>query len=403
MKEAGKAWRELWKPPDGAMLVAGGVGERQVAWVRVLVVALLLLSPLYRQIFEPFDLRNLLGLADNLLALVYALFVYFYLRYRSYTPWLGFVTCAMDGALVTLLLVLYVVVVSPLDGINDTYNFEVYFLVIMAISLRQDRRICLLVGSFIIVQYGGLLSYVMNHYDLAAVYRQNPSTGEFNTVYQIRRLVLLSSAVLISFVYMTRSRALVNDAIHDPLTGLLNRGYFDTLFDHEIERARRYDHRFAVVMVDADHFKRINDTLGHSAGDAVLKALGQMLRNGVRDSDIVVRFGGEEFVLLLNETGAEKAYAKAETLRLAVQNCAVVIPGAASVDLTISIGIAIYPDDGGNAHVLLSCADKRMLSAKQAGRNRVVITDRAADAKPDDPRVRPNEIAGLDSLQAGDA
>ena len=378
MKDWSKAWLELWKAPDGAMLVAGGVGERQVAWVRVLVVALLLLSPLYRHIFGPYDLKNLLGLVDNLLALAYALAVYFYLQYRSYTPWVGFLTSAMDGALVSLLLVLYVVMVSPLDGMNDTYNFEVYFLVIMAISLRQDRRICLLAGSLIVLQYGGLLSYVMTHYDLAAVYRQHTSTGEFNTVYQIRRLVLLSSAVLISFLYMTRTRALVNDAIHDPLTGLLNRGYFNSLFDHEIERARRYGHSFAVVMLDADHFKRINDTLGHTAGDAVLNALGQMLRSGVRDSDIVVRFGGEEFVLLLNQTGAKAAYEKTEALRLTVQKCAVVLPNGPSVELTISVGIAIYPDDGDNAHVLLSCADKRMLSAKQAGRNRVVADDSAA-------------------------
>jgi diguanylate cyclase (GGDEF)-like protein len=372
MNDVGKAWRDLWKTPDGAMLVAGGVGERQVAWVRVLVVSLLLLSPLYRELFEPFDLRNFLGLIDNLLALAYALAVYFYLRLRSYTSWIGFLTSTLDGALVSLLLVLYVLAVSPLEGVNDTYNFEVYFLVIMAMSLRQDRRICLLAGGLVVAQYGALLSYVMTHYDLAEAYRQHSKVGEFNTVYQIRRLVLLSSAVLLSFLYMTRSRALVNDAIHDPLTGLLNRGYFDTLFDHEIERARRYGHRFAVVMVDADHFKRINDTVGHAAGDAVLKALGRLLRAGVRDSDIIVRFGGEEFVLLLHETGPDAARAKGEALRAAAQNHPVIAPNGTRIDLTISVGIAIYPDDGDNAHALLSCADQRMLSAKQAGRNRVV-------------------------------
>lgn len=372
MGDVSKAWRELWKAPDGAMLVAGGVGERQVAWVRVLVVTLLLLSPVYRQLFEPADLKNVLGLIDNLVALAYALVVYFHLRYRAYTPWIGFLTSTLDGALVSLLLLLYVVMISPLDGLNDTYNFEVYFLVIMAICLRQDRRICLLAGSLVVVQYGAMLGYVMTHYDLAEAYRERPHVGEFNAIYQVRRLVLLSSAVLLSFLYMTRSRALVNDAIHDPLTGLLNRGYFDTLFEHEIERARRYGHSFAVVMVDADHFKHINDTVGHAAGDAVLRALGQLLRSGVRDSDSVVRFGGEEFVLLLDETATAAALTKAEALRVAAQNHPVITANGTRVDLTVSIGIAIYPDDGENAHVLLSCADQRMLSAKQAGRNRVV-------------------------------
>jgi len=366
------AWRELWKPPDRAMQVAGGVGERQVAWVRVLVVTLLLLSPMYRQLFEPYDLRNVLGLWDNLLALAYALTVHLYLRFRPYAPWLGFATSAMDGALITLLLVLYVILLSPLEGLNDTYNFEIYFLAIMAISLRQDRRICLLVGSFFVLQYATLLVYVMSHFDLAAAYQQHPSTGEFNLVYQMRRIVLLASAVLISFVYMTRSRALVNDAIHDPLTGLLNRGYFETLFEHEIERARRYDNHFAVLMVDADHFKQVNDTLGHAAGDAVLKMLGRMLRSDVRDSDILVRFGGEEFVLLLDETGADAARAKAEALRRAIAQAQMRAPNGTSVALTISIGIAMYPADGTSAHVLLACADRRLLEAKQAGRNCVV-------------------------------
>jgi len=367
-----EAWRDLWKAPDRAMLVAGGVGERQVAWVRVLVVVLLLLSPVYRQLFEPNDLRNQLGLGDNLLALVYALAVYFHLLHRAYAPWFGFLTSALDGVLITLLLVLYVALISPLDGINDTYNFEIYFLVIMAISLRQDRRICLLVGTLIVLQYAALLGYVMTHFDLDEAYRQRPSTGEFNIMYQMRRIVLLASAVLISFVYMTRSRSLVNEAIHDPLTGLLNRGYFDTLFEHEIERARRYGHGFVVIMADADHFKQINDTLGHGAGDAVLRTLGRMLRDGVRDSDIVVRFGGEEFVLLLEETGVEAARAKAEALRRAVQQAPVRTPDGTSVPLTISIGVALYPEDGNTAHALLSCADRRLLEAKQAGRNCVV-------------------------------
>ena len=372
MGDVSKAWRDLWQSPDGAMLVAGGVGERQVAWVRVLVVTLLLLSPLYRQLVEPYDLKNVLGLTDNLIALAYAVTAYVYLLYRPYTPWFGFLTSTLDGALISLLLLMYIVMVSPLEGINDTYNFEVYFLAIMAMSLRHDRRICLLAGSLVVVQYAAMLAYVMTHYDLAASYREHPNAGEFNTVYQVRRLVLLSSAVLLSFLYMTRSRALVNDAIHDPLTGLLNRGYFDTLFDHAIERARRYGRSFAVLMVDADHFKRINDSAGHAAGDAVLKTLGRVLRSGVRDGDSVVRFGGEEFVLLLNETTAAAAQAKAEALRVAAQNRPVTTTDGARIELTVSIGIAIYPDDGDSAHVLLSCADQRLLNAKQAGRNRVI-------------------------------
>ena len=376
MKGWAKYWAELWKSPDAAMLIAGGEGERQVASVRVGVVVLLLLTPLYRQLFQPFNLENLWGLVVTLAALAFAFFVYFYLRYRTYRPWLGFVTSTFDGSFVTLALVIFMIVGGPFDAVNDKITFEVYFLVIMALSLRQDRRICIVVGSFIVLQYAAILAYTMTHYDIRALNAARPWSGEFNTVDQWTRLILLSSAVFISYAYVQRSRMLVYRAIRDPLTGLLNRGYFDTIFAYEIERARRYAHRFAVVMVDADHFKRINDTRGHAAGDAVLKLLARTLRQNLRDSDIVVRFGGEEFVLLLNETDLEAAVAKAETLRLTVEGLSVGSPGADPIRFTISAGIAVYPDDGTVSHVLLTRADQRLLMAKQGGRNRVVARER---------------------------
>jgi diguanylate cyclase (GGDEF)-like protein len=373
-----KYWAELWRSPDAAMLIAGGEGERQVANVRVGVVALLLLTPLYRQFFEPFNLENLWGLVVTLVAMVFAFFVYFYLRYQTYRPWLGFVTSSFDCSLVTLALVLFIVVGGPFEAVNDKITFEVYFLVIMAMSLRQDRRICLVVGGVLVLQYAAILAYTMTHYDIRALNATRPWSGQFNTVDQWTRLILLSSAVFISYAYVQRSRMLVYRAIRDPLTGLLNRGYFDTIFAYEIERARRYSHRFAVVMVDADHFKHINDTRGHAAGDAVLKLLARTLRQNLRDSDIVVRFGGEEFVLLLNETDADAAVVKTEALRRTVEVLSVDAPGADPIRFTMSAGIAVYPDDGTVSHVLLSRADQRLLQAKQGGRNRIVAGNRTA-------------------------
>jgi diguanylate cyclase (GGDEF)-like protein len=159
------------------------------------------------------------------------------------------------------------------------------------------------------------------------------------------------------------------------MTGLFNRGYFDTLFDFEIERAKRYGRRFAVVIVDADHFKRINDLHGHPTGDAVLRALARTLRLSVRQSDVVVRYGGEEFVLLLHETGDEPAFDKAESLRQSVGKLILKPPGLGhSIKITVSAGVAFYPKDGGSARVLLTTADQRLLRAKQSGRNRVVAS-----------------------------
>ena len=370
----GKAWRYLWKQPDAAMLLAGGEGERQVANVRVVVVALLLLTPVYREIFEPFNLENFWGLIVTMAAMAFALGVYFYLRHRIYRPWIGFLTSTFDGSLVSLALVIFMIVGGPYDGVNDKITFEVYYLVIMAMSLRQDRRICLVIGSFIVAQYAAMVVFVMTHYDIHALNAGRPWSGQFNTVDQWTRLIVMGSAVFISYTYVARSQTLVNRAIRDPMTGLLNRGYFDTLFDYEIERARRYKQRFAVVLLDADHFKNINDHYGHAAGDAVLKVLARTLVAQLRESDVVVRFGGEEFVLLLHDTDATTAFAKAEALRLAVGRLVVGAPQHA-IQFTLSAGLAVYPDDGTVAHVLLSRADQRLLEAKSGGRNRVVGRD----------------------------
>jgi diguanylate cyclase (GGDEF)-like protein len=372
MQDVGKVWRSFWKGPDAATLVAGGEGERQVAYVRVVVVALLLITPSYRLIENPSSAENLWGFNVAVLAMIFALSVFFYLRHGSYRPALGFLTASVDASLVTLALTLFVIVGSPLDGVNDRVTFEVYFLVIMAMSLRQDRRICLLVGSFLVLQYGALVIYVADHYDLKALFKAYPYAGGYSSADEWTRIILLSSAAFISYAYVARSQTLVNRAIRDPLTGLLNRGYFDTLFAYEMDKARRYKHRFAVILVDADHFKVINDTYGHTAGDMVLKMLARALQAGVRDSDIVVRYGGEEFVLLLHETGPQDAYAKAEALRQMVERLEVTSAAVIPVRFTMSAGVAIYPDDGSAPHILLSCADRRLLDAKQAGRNKVV-------------------------------
>lgn len=374
MGNLGKVWQDFWKAPDAAMLLSGGEGERQVANVRVGVVAFLLIMPVYRLVVYPPNAENFWGFIVALSAMGLAVYIFTWLRFHTYRPWFGFLTSTLDGSIVSFALVVFVITGSPLDGVNDKITFEVYFLAIMAMSLRQDRRICLLVGALLVLQYGLLSLYVGTHYDVKALYEHYHYNGAYDVADQWTRIILMSSAVFIAYAYVVRSQTLVNRAIRDPMTGLLNRGYFDTLFGYEIERAKRYQQRFAVVLVDADHFKRINDNHGHAAGDASLKALAGLLQRSLRESDIVVRFGGEEFVLLLHDTGDEAALAKAESLREATSRLVVGAPQYA-IQFTLSAGIAIYPDDGTVAHVLLSRADQRLLLAKQGGRNRVVGRD----------------------------
>ncbi len=375
MRDWGKTWREFWRGPDAALLVAGGEGERQAARVRVTVVALLLITPIYKIIYYPDNPVFLWGLIITAVAMVCALAIYFYLRYRVYRPWVGFLSSTLDTGFVTSALVLFVFVGSPLIAANSKVTFDIYFLAIVAMSLRHDRRICLVIGGFTVLQYVLLIEAITHFYDVNSPDIQDPSVGYFSGVDQVTRMVFLAAAVVITYSIVARSERLLYRSVRDPMTGLFNRGYFDTLFDFEIERARRYKRRFSLAIIDADHFKRINDSHGHPTGDAVLRALARTLRLGVRQSDVVVRYGGEEFVVLLHETGDGSGAEKADLLRQTVGKLILKPPGIGhAIKLTVSAGVATYPEDGQTARALLTAADQRLLRAKQAGRNRVVAS-----------------------------
>jgi diguanylate cyclase (GGDEF)-like protein len=150
-------------------------------------------------------------------------------------------------------------------------------------------------------------------------------------------------------------------SLHDPLTGLGNRRLMETQLEKCFEVARRYDEDLSLVMVDIDHFKRYNDTLGHQAGDQLLAILAKILLREVRRADYVFRFGGEEFLVLLPETGPERAMEAAERLRMAVET---------EAGVTISLGVAAL-NGSMEPEELIADADSSLYQAKQNGRNRV--------------------------------
>lgn len=160
-------------------------------------------------------------------------------------------------------------------------------------------------------------------------------------------------------------------ATHDALTGLLNRRELETRLAEEIERASRYGHSLAMLWIDLDHFKAVNDAHGHAAGDHVLRRLSDMLSASVRAVDRVARYGGEEFIVLLPERNRVEARETAERLRELVSSQAIRVPGSGSVSLSLSIGVAVYPEHGADGEALCNAADQAMYRAKQAGRNRV--------------------------------
>lgn len=172
------------------------------------------------------------------------------------------------------------------------------------------------------------------------------------------------------------NRRLREQVVHDELTGLYNRRYLEESFGREESRARRSGQPLGVLMVDIDNFKRFNDTLGHAAGDAVLRAMGQYLLSVARGEDIVCRYGGEEFVLVMTHAPHSTVLDRAEKLRRGVQGLEMEYDGRLVGPVTVSVGVGIFPDHGESGHAVLRVADIAMYRAKQSGRNRVVVGEK---------------------------
>ncbi|MFA7269587.1 MAG: diguanylate cyclase [Sterolibacterium sp.] len=160
-------------------------------------------------------------------------------------------------------------------------------------------------------------------------------------------------------------------SLRDPMTGLHNRRFLEESVDTLIGQAKRHKLSLAFMMLDLDFFKMVNDSYGHDAGDAVLKALAKLLKHSVRSSDYIVRYGGEEFLILLHATDAETANEVAEKIRAEVAELKIQTAGGI-VQKTISIGISSYPDDSDTFWQALKFADVALYHAKETGRNRVV-------------------------------
>jgi diguanylate cyclase (GGDEF)-like protein len=159
----------------------------------------------------------------------------------------------------------------------------------------------------------------------------------------------------------------------DALTGLFNRREFDARLKGESQRARRYEKSFTLLLLDIDHFKRVNDSYGHPAGDDVLKALAGILSKQFRDVDTVARYGGEEFAVILPETSGTPAKQVAERVRRAIASAPFQLPDGREIGITASIGVSSFPSCGATPQDVVEHADQALYTAKEAGRNRVVL------------------------------
>ncbi|MBN2388828.1 MAG: GGDEF domain-containing protein [Anaerolineales bacterium] len=189
----------------------------------------------------------------------------------------------------------------------------------------------------------------------------------------IRLLTLLADQAAIAIVNARLHEAVSRLARIDGLTGLPNRRALDERLEQEIAHANRSGSSFAVVMMDLDGFKKINDTHGHEVGDDVLRQVAAGLQSTVRSTDFLARYGGDELTLILMGTNLQQAQFVAGKIKKFMSQLAIKLPGAAKTTMGLSGGIALYPKDGESATRLLRAADEALYRAKNAGRDRFLV------------------------------
>lgn len=244
--------------------------------------------------------------------------------------------------------------------------------VIRLLPAGRIRQFWYLLFTLILLCIGGYLGYAVTHWIrserellVSAIFFMGGCS-----------VLIVNVLSLHTALDVRRVAVLEHETITDHLMGIYNRRYLDRRLDEEVARVRRYGPPLSVLMIDLDHFKRINDTYGHQVGDIVLVNLGKHIEQAIRKSDLVARYGGEEIVVLAPNTTGPTAATLAEKLRQKVESSVLVPPEKChgeTIHVTVSIGVAEFGQSNGDGRALLERADQAMYRAKSEGRNRIAI------------------------------
>jgi diguanylate cyclase (GGDEF)-like protein len=375
---AGAPTQPIWSAPDSALAAAGIEGEYVVAKVRLVAMVLLMIAPTYN-VFAHGSSMHLAGFFVTLAAALASFAIWLRLRNGEWRPWFGFASSTFDVSMVSLALTSFYVFATPLHALNSTVTFEMYFLALVATSLRYDARICIVVGALVIIQYGTIWAIAASSTDLAFL-SVTARAGPYVPVDLATRLLLLGIATLLAVTLVRRAQRLLYLAARDRLTGLYNRGHFDRALISAFDQATRDRSPLTLALLDVDHFKKINDEHGHYYGDIALQQVADLLSTSMRKTDVVARYGGEEFVILMPNTSRDAALARIDALRLELLETPVSLPDGQQLTIGFSAGIAgsISEPDVTDTKSMVDVADRRLLAAKRAGRGRCLASDAAA-------------------------
>lgn len=211
---------------------------------------------------------------------------------------------------------------------------------------------------------------------LGLLYLSYPESGQLTPAGQ-RLAVTVAEQIALALANLKQREALHSQSIQDPLTGLSNRRYLEATLERELRRSEREQQPLGIIMLDVDYFKQFNDTFGHIAGDTLLQELGKFLKGQIRAGDIACRYGGEEFMLILPAAPLEIVQQRAEQIRTLVKHLDVQHRQQSLGEITLSLGVAIFPSHGLTSEDVIRAADAALYQAKAEGRDRVITATTA--------------------------
>lgn len=367
-------WQRLRAPPDVVMLELGAGGELLVAKLRAGLSLGLLLLPLVNLVTGSYTpSEGIAGMFGVILAVLASQLLLQLARQPRKFRWLPWITTSYDITLTTLVLAL-LALGSLAASLNSMVVWAFYLIAICMTALRNDGRLTLYTGLLAILQYGLLAACVFAFADSPEqLISMDYGTAETTTV--IQRLLLIVFMTILTATVVFRMQRLVELSGTDGLTGLPNRTLLAHHFDDLTDGARLDGNSLSLCLIDLDYFQRINDEIGHRAGDGALRHAVNVLREGLEQGEWLVRLGGEEFALLMRlPTG--RAWERLDAMR----RCLATKPFLPDQDrepqrMTFSAGVANWPQDGTDLSQLLRRADLRLRRAKLEGRNRVIAHD----------------------------
>lgn len=370
MKRGNRWWpasslmREILFSADPMTVDIGRSGEVLTAKIRLLLIVLISIIPVKSLIVSPHLTENMVGAGVAFGALIIAL-VILWLAGRPKPPRsIAWFSTQFDVLLVTVGTVGFLVSNRPIIASNNFVHFSIYLLAIAATSLRADPMVSLAAGFSAVLQHTVVVSMAFQ----MTIGVADRDYGTFSWDTQIGRTILLGLATLVATAVVVRNRNYWHSSVRDKLTGLHNRRFFDEFLEYKIAECRRHKRVFALVFLDLDYFKQINDAYGHARGDAVLEKAGHEISAFFRDSDLVARYGGEEFTLILPETERSGMLSRLNAFQERLGK----LDG--EISLSASMGAAFFPADADQPEELIKIADNRMYAAKAAGRRQIIVS-----------------------------